>query len=236
MDDPLVFSDTDGCIAHLVSGRTFADIGGLWGTKNERISVALKSGASSATMVDIAPLGHSLWKDFYDHLAHESVGGCESLSADATSADFRSLGLTFDVVHCSGIIYHLPDPHALIQNLFAVTGQYLILTSMTVPEVISNSQGTIDLSGGGALYVPGLNDASSRIVREHLDSRGLWVHAINTDSGESWYQDGVPNYGPWWWLLPPSTLTSMLETVGFKVIGTFEPWAGQSTAVVCMKP
>ncbi|MEO8839534.1 MAG: hypothetical protein ABI351_12580 [Herbaspirillum sp.] len=52
--------------------------------------------------------------------------------------------LVHEVVHCSGIIYHVPDPYRMLVNLRKLTAEHLILTSMVVPERIKNREGKME--------------------------------------------------------------------------------------------
>jgi len=40
-------------IKQYVQGKTFVDVGRLWGTVNEKVSVAAKAGARETSMIDI---------------------------------------------------------------------------------------------------------------------------------------------------------------------------------------
>ena len=101
--------DKDEWIRSLVNGQTFADVGGLWRAMNEKISVALKAGATAATMIDVEPLDSKLWEDFRARCALMNVSGYDCVQADATVPDLRERVGAFDVVHCAGVIYHVPD-------------------------------------------------------------------------------------------------------------------------------
>ena len=48
-------------IAELVPNRTFADIGGLGGTVNETVSLALRHGARKAMMIASARAAAAFW-------------------------------------------------------------------------------------------------------------------------------------------------------------------------------
>ena len=100
----------DRWIATLSAGKSFMDVGGLWGTRNEKVSVALLAGARQATMADIAPLDHQLWRDFDEHCKQLGVTGYACTRLDVVEPPTDYSALVHDVVHCSGIIYHVPDP------------------------------------------------------------------------------------------------------------------------------
>src|SRR4051812_5668734 len=59
-------TSVDEWIARHVSSLSFADVGGLWNTKNERISAAFKAGATRLAMIDVQPLGSHWWNKFHE--------------------------------------------------------------------------------------------------------------------------------------------------------------------------
>ncbi len=42
-------------VATAAVGKSFAEVGGLWGTVNEQVTVAAAAGATATTMIDVAP-------------------------------------------------------------------------------------------------------------------------------------------------------------------------------------
>lgn len=124
----------------------------------------------------------------------------------------------------------------LIENLYKITDEYLILTSMTVPETIKTDAGVLELGDAQALFVPALGDAQRTILTRHFDSLGFVVDYINKELKEPWYWPGTfPNFGPWWWLLTPPVIKSMLIPTGFEVLEVAEVWTGRAHAFLCKK-
>jgi SAM-dependent methyltransferase len=223
-------------LREIVLGKTFADIGGLWGTKNEMVSTALKAGCGKATMVDIAPLDNSMWTDLEQHLTQLGCTDYSKIQADAAAPDLAATIGQFDVVHCSGVLYHLPDPHALLRNLHSVTKDWLILTSMTVPEVISNEVGTIDLSGGGAWYMPALDDRRIEIMRSYFAGVGIAFETVVSGSEfVPQLPDGTFNYAPWWWFFTPRVVGAMLSACNFHVENMGQTWSAGATSFLCTR-
>lgn len=224
MSDP-----KDEWIKRLSPGRSFMDIGGLWGTKNEKVTVALKAGATRATMADIAPLDGPMWRDFDAHCANLGISNYAKVRLDITAPGDASKTLRHELVHCSGIIYHLPDPFEILTNLRQLTGQWLILTSMVVPERIKNRAGTLDFPADYAAFVPSLTDATRKIAAEHFRAANVSIGGITQAMEEPWlWPDGKPNFGPWWWLMSPSFLRGMIEVAGLKVEDECWSWEGLS--------
>lgn len=219
----------DAWIEAVVRDKSFMDVGGLWGTRNEKVSLALKSGARTATMADIAPLGHQLWQDFDAHCGQLGVRGYGRARVDIMELPDDASGLMHDVVHCSGIIYHVPDPYRVLANLRRLAREHVILTSMVVPEHIENSVGSAEFPPDQAAFVPSLRADTRAVVAAHFDALGLSVGAVNKPLDEPWrWPDGKPNYGPWWWLMSPAYLRGLAVAAGFDVEDECWSWEQRS--------
>lgn len=221
-------------IAETVKGRTFADVGGLWGTVNERVSAAILAGASEASMLDIVPLGHSLWRDFEARCQSLQVSGYKCVCADIMSPDLKQRVGAFDVVHCSGLIYHVPDLVAFVRKLMSITTRHLIIQSMVVAERIENELGLLDLRGGQCAFVPLLNESQRKIVAKYLEQVGLLnIPNLTGPPVKSWFHNGVWNYAPWSWLITPEFLHGLVETCGLSVIDAGFVWENKAYSVFC---
>lgn len=219
----------DEWIKRLATGCSFMDVGGLWGTKNEKVTIALNAGATRATMADIAPLDHILWSDFDRHCAGMGITNYAKARLDITAPGAASTILQHDVVHCSGIIYHLPDPFTILANLRGLTKERLILTSMVVPERIKNKAGTLDFPADHAAFVPSLTDTTRKVMAEHFRAANVSIGGITKAMDESWlWPDGKPNFGPWWWLMSPAFLRGMIEVAGLEIEDECWSWEGLS--------
>lgn len=220
-------------IQNIVKERTFADVGGLWGTTNEMITVAIKAGCREATMIDIQPLGNSLWKKFDAHCQSLGVSDYRCLEADATAQSFADRVGFYDVVHCSGVIYHVHEPISLLLNLRKVTKEYLILTSMIVPNVIKNSEGVLSLEGGCCYFIPLLNGDQKKVATKYFEQLQLRIAHINGDPVDRWIVNGRPRFGPWWWLLTKEYLRGVIELCEMRIIDEGYSWAGRSYSFLC---
>lgn len=221
--------EKDRWIDRLAPGSSFMDIGGLWGTQNEKVSRAVKAGARKATMADITPPGHQMWRDFDAHCQRLQVTKYDCVQLDIVEPPAEYAALVHDVVHCSGIIYHVPDPYRMLANLRKLTGEWLILTSMVVPEHMANSVGRLQFPADRAAFVPSLLEPTRAIVAAHFDTLEVSVAAINAPMSEGWrWPDGTPNYGPWWWLMSPPYLRGLLSVAGFTVEDECWSWEGRS--------
>ena len=203
-------------IAELVANRTFADVGGLWNTVNETVSVAMLNGASEATMIDVMPSGHNGWKLFHERCESLGVSGYRSVQGDITSDRIADEAGSFDVTHCSGVLYHVPNPFHMIRNLISITREWFVLSSMVVPERIENRFGRIQLAEGQLLAVPLLSDLPRRVMTEYFRERKMNVSGLNVPSSYL-RPNGAMSFTPWWWLFTSETLAGMCELFGVDV-------------------
>ena len=85
----------DTYISQVVAEKSFVDVGGLWGTANEKVSVAHTHGARTLTMIDVSPVDSELWTLFEQRRRTLRLPTVECVSADiltlAEAAPARSL-------------------------------------------------------------------------------------------------------------------------------------------------
>ena len=205
------YSDLPHLVRKYAPGKSFADIGCLWGVNGEYAFVAAESGATRVVGVDV--FGPT--PEFEQQRAARAPR-VEFLLGDIARAEtFQRLG-GVDVVFCAGVLYHHPSPFELLVALRRICRETLILRTSTIPEVrgLPNA----------AVYFPMLDERG----------RGLW----NLRSLGLLHQAGISNefqpsegYGNWFWGLTPSCLDSLLQTAGFRV-----EWRGTEAfaqTVVC---
>lgn len=221
----------DVFIQRVVAGKSFCDVGGLWGTTSEKVSVAAGAGASRLAMLDIAREGSELWQAFDERLTDEGISreDVDHITADITSVDPAN---RFDVVHCSGVIYHVPDPVQTLAAVRRLTAEYLVLASVVAPPEIRNSAGTITFAPGQALFLPHLDDRALTVLKVHLSEGG--VRAVGIDIPE--HRWSLDDYAPWWWLFTTSALRQMLVVVGFQVIDDAPYWGGKTHVFLARCP
>jgi hypothetical protein len=212
----------DEFIQRVSAGKSFCDVGGLWGTVGEKVSVAHAAGAARLAMVDVEPEGTELWQSFDERMAAKGIAGVERISADINQGTFPD---RFDVVHCSGVIYHSPNPLQTLGALRRLAGEHLILGSVVVPNEIRNDAGSISFAAGQALFLPHVDEATLAVVRRHLDEPGFQALGVNLPT--EWRAD---DYGPWWWLFTASVLRQLLAATGFVVVDEAPYGGGKACA------
>ena len=181
----------DEWIRQMIPGKSFADIGGLGGSAvNETVTTALEAGASEATLIDVLPLDHPFWKDFEERCRERDLENYRKLQEDVNRLDPDQTG-TFEMVHCSGVLYHMPDPVSTILRLRSVTERYLILSSAVVPDRITTSEGAdLHLPSGCALFVPALGGAVAEALRQHWSACGVELPGVGRGRVNPWIRFG----------------------------------------------
>lgn len=211
----------DRYIARVVKGKTFAEVGGVWGTVSEKVSVASKYGAVSLTMIDAMPASLNWWQDFHDRMTSLNIANYHCINQDITQIQFADIGEPYDVVHCAGVLYHHPHPLQILTSLRQITGEYLILTSAITQEVIENERGRYEIPASGVIFIPALGEAERAILtaywQQHTDGApilGVIQKAVFD----------INDFGPWWWLPTASALEAMCKVAGFKVLDKGWTW------------
>ena len=156
----------------LTANKTFAEVGGLWGTVNETVSIALQAGAREATMIDIQAPGTFEWTRFHKRCADLGTSGYQCVVGDLGNDRLVDYVGQFDVTYCGGVLYHMPSPLHAIRTLISITRERFMLTSAVVPDVISNRAGKLALRPGECLLVCALGESEQAVVRQYfLDQR-----------------------------------------------------------------
>ena len=205
----------DRFLKRVVKGKSFADVGGLWGVVNERLSVAHEFGASEVTMIDVTPEGAHLWTEFRDRMKARDVTDYRCVSADICALD----DMRFDVVHCSGVLYHHPDPLSMLVALRRASREHLILTSVITQREITNQFGTYRVPASAAVFVPALDDRERSILGCYWREVGAEIEGIHHKVDYH-----TEDFGPWLWLPTENTMVAMCEAAGLGVIDAASAW------------
>ncbi len=109
--------------------------------------------------------------------------------------DARNLDKTLgkhDVVWCTGLLYHTPEPFRVISDLLSVAREYVILGSKTALEVPGMRNAPI--------FLPGLSEAERKALLPY------WGPNLRRPFGTlpAWDYE-------WWWMLTGSTIAAMIE-------------------------
>lgn len=181
-----------------VPGKSFADVGALWGVNGLNSFIAEESGAKKVTAVDIYPASQKFLEE--KNKRKSKVGFVQGDIHQAKTVS--DIGVC-DVVLCSGVLYHTPDPIHLLTRLRAICGQTLILNTASIPEMHG-------IRNGAVLY-PFLDEGQ----------RKIWNRKMSSQMGITVPYDPDQGYGNWFWGMTPSCIESMLKCAGFEVIEKF---------------
>ena len=200
-DDARLWEKRRDWIRRLAAGKSFLDLGGMWGVHGRAAFLAEEVGAERVVLFD----GMDPTAEFSaEHARRESavryVQG--DLHDEVGVAD---LGV-FDVVWCTGVIYHSPNPYQLIEHLRRLTSEHLVLGTLLIPEV--------PFLPGACLFLPGL----PRSVRDAFAS--CLPHSAPILCGLTTDFDYTPElgYANCWWGITPTALSSMLEVAAFETL------------------
>lgn len=177
-------------------GRSFADIGAMWKVHGEMAFLAEECGASRVTAVDVMAPSAAYEQEHTRRHSHVRF-----LHADINDpAASESIG-PHEVVWCSGVLYHAPNPLLTLERLRSITSVVLLLATETIPEVPGLAQACV--------FWPLLPERDRRL---HAATRP-WANAV----GINIPFDPSQQYSAWWWGISPSALRAMLGASGFTV-------------------
>ena len=193
-------------VAEHAPGRSFADIGGLL-TDGSTAFEAEEAGASAITLFDVGDQEYAP-RYLEEHERRESK--VRYVQGDLHDAAFADQVGGHDVVWCTGVLYHTPNPVHQLMQLREITREVLFLGTHTIPEVPGVEQ--------ACLYYPFLSQQSRRALgRAHYRPEGYW--GIGTPFDER----PMMGYANFWWGITPSALQAMLRTARFAVVEERRP-------------
>jgi hypothetical protein len=110
-------------------GRTFIDVGGMWGIDGEWSFAAARAGAERAVCVDLYRTPE------FDRKVESTAGAVEFEFGDASSIETAKRLGRFDVVWCFGVLYHHPNPLEILFVLREMCQERLVIETQGIPEV-----------------------------------------------------------------------------------------------------
>jgi hypothetical protein len=106
-----------------------------------------------------------------------------------------------DIVLCSGVLYHCPNPCLTLERLRSITGSYLLLGTLALQEVPGIPQACV--------FYPALADPQ----------RQAFAAAVyGAADGLTTPFDASLEYGNFWWGISRSALRAMLKATGWEVL------------------
>lgn len=176
-------------------GKSFLDVGCMWKVHGRIAFVAEEAGASRVTGIDVFPASEEFRAE------HERRGSQVrfvqgDLNEEATGAQAGA----HEVVWCSGVLYHQPDPALTLRRLRALTTETLLLQTTTLPELPGVTQGSV--------FYPGLPERDRAVYKR------IW--GPESANGFDPPKPGDDAYAPWFFGLSPSALDALLRQSGFE--------------------
>jgi SAM-dependent methyltransferase len=181
-------------IARHAPGRSFVDVGCMWKVDGAYAFHALASGATAVTGIDVAPATPAF------AAKNAAVGDrVRFLQGDLNDPRLGEWAGTYDVVFCSGVLYHVPDPIFTLTQLRRLCTERLLLTTASTTLAPPQS----------AILLPFLDDETRR---RHAFPRQRG-RKIGLDSDF----EADKGYANWFWLPTPSCVVAMARLAGFAV-------------------
>lgn len=190
-------------IAEHARGRSFADIGGLYGVDGHFSFHAESAGATAVTCFDAGDPTLST------ALGRRDAAGSKVRFVQGDLEDPVAVERVarHDVVWCKGVIYHTPNPVLQLVHLRRITGELLFLGSHTIPEVPGFEHACV--------YLPYLSDDARRAhASAHWRAEETGAGAI----GVPYIDTPMLGHGNFWWGMSPSALRAMVRTACFEIV------------------
>ena len=185
----------------LAPGRSFVDVGAIWNVHGRVAFRAEERGATRVTAVDVSAPTPEYQVEF-----SRRESAVRFVQGDLHDDRVREETGPHDVVWCSGVLYHCPNPIHTLECLRELTAETLVLISATLPEMPGKSQASV--------FFPALPESERRAYdRAYTATSGSHAPRLGLTNPF----DPAATYGNWWWGLTPSTIRGMLETTGFRV-------------------
>lgn len=193
-------------VAREAAGRSFADIGGLFGAAGEIAFAAEDAGATAVTLCDAGDPGYTAYP-----AEHERRGsGVRFVQGDLHDPVTIDAVGPHDVVWCTGVLYHTPNPLDQLMQLRRITREVLYLGSRTIPELPGVQHGCV--------FYPYLDEASRA-----AHSRPYWKPEQGLGIGTPFDERPMTGHANCWWGITPSALRAMLRTARFEVVEEVRP-------------
>jgi SAM-dependent methyltransferase len=188
-------ADNAEFVKRYAPGKSFADIGCMWGVNGFFSFLAEDTGATKVVAVDVYPESEKFLKE-----RARRNSGIRFVHGDINLVETTDTIGMCDIVFCSGVLYHTPDPVHLLTRLRAICGQILILNTASIPEI------------------PGIKNAA--VFYPFLDKRRrkIWNNGIGSQKAITGPYEPESGYGNWFWGMTPSAIESMLRCAGFETV------------------
>jgi hypothetical protein len=204
-------------IDDLVKDKTFADVGGLWNSKNEKVTEAFLAGAREVTMIDILPYDSHWWDKFDERCKEKGVVYKDKISINIDNSRLTRQVGTFDVVHCAGVLYHCPNPIYTLNQLYSITNDYLIFGTTRIPSDFDDIRFPLDVPNGGVLLSEALTEKQKEICMNFYGLEGSNIFYDGRENELIQYREKRES-DPWWYFFTDGYIELILKICGFKIL------------------
>jgi hypothetical protein len=187
--------DNGSLVRKYAPGKSFADIGALWGVDGSNTFIAEEVGAKRSVAVDVYPESQKFLEE-----KKKRNSKVEFVLGDINSNETTKKIGVCDIVLCAGVIYHTPDPLHMLMRLRAITGEILLLNTASIPEMFGIRN--------GAIFYPYLPESQ----------RKIWNRGIGSQKAITGPYEPQEGYANWFWGMTPSCIESLLNVAGFEVV------------------
>jgi hypothetical protein len=189
--------DRESLLRELVPGRSFLEVGGMWRIHGKFSFLAEESGATKVTSVDIGRPPEFV----AEHERRDSK--IEFIKGDLNNPATQAAIEPHEVVWCTGVLYHVPNPLASLWNLRNMTSDVLVLGSAMLPEVPGLP--------GACIFYPALGE------RERKDYAPATTGSASSAAvGVTTPYEPAAGYANWFWGITPSALRGMFKATGLR--------------------
>jgi len=182
--------DPMGLLRSMAAGRSVADVGCMWSVDGAYCFAAEAAGATTVTGVDLMPAS-SRFATERDRRGSTVRFVHADIHDPAVAAEVGP----HDVVWCSGVLYHAPNPLLTLERLRELCRERLLLRTAALPELPGAPGACVFYPAGDGAYAPAAVGGRAIGVTEPFAP--------------------AAGYGNWWWGITPSALCGMLRTAGF---------------------
>ena len=187
-------------VRELAPGRSFLDVGGMFGVDGELAFLAEASGATKVVLFDAMDPTPA-----FEAMHRDRGSALQFFQGDLHDASIVDELGRFDVVWCSGVIYHSPHPLLQLQLLRRLTIETVVVGSLVLPDLPGFEQACILYPGTSAATRQAFADAFGGAER---------FPGMATPFDET----PLMAYVNMWWGITPSALRSMLWFAGFQPV------------------
>jgi SAM-dependent methyltransferase len=191
------------------AGKTFCDVGCMWKVNGRIAFIAEEAGATAVTGIDVMPATPE-----FEAERERRSSNVQFVRGDVHDPETIATAGPHEVVWCSGLLYHAPNPVLTLQRLRNLTTELLILQTMTLPELPGVKQGLV--------FYPGVPNPRLYARWGEEAARSLRLP-----------EPGEDPYAPWWWGISRSALAAMLRAANFEPV---EQWGDPFAVHVLARP